>query len=302
MPNTPQSTRLRIAIQKSGRMSERSWQLLEQCGLRFTKSRDTLFCRCSNFPVDLLLVRDDDIPGLIGDGACELAVSSKNVFLEKKRTLEQAGKTLNADIRLKLGFSACRLAIALPATAPFSSLKDLNGLRIATSYPALLHNFAKTNDLRINIVEMAGALEVAPRLEIADAICDIVQTGNTLIANGLREVKTLLTSQAILLQQTRPLDQARSQLIERLIARIEGARQASESRYVMLHCPVKALPAVSRALPGQETPTIVPLHDQDDKVAVHALCREDIFWETMEALKQAGASSILVLPIEKMFA
>jgi ATP phosphoribosyltransferase len=291
--------RLRLAMQRSGRLSDASFELLSKCGLHISRSRTELFCRIEELPIDLLLVRDDDIPGFVEEGVCDLGIVGENVVEEKRRAAENEFKTGTI---LPLGYARCRLVLAVQEGRPFKDLADLKGLRIATTYPASLKAMLTAAKVDAEIVVMNGSVEVAPRLHIADAICDIVQTGATLEANGLKPVHTLLDSQALLIGRKDRLTGGKAEIAERLIKRIQGALKASEAKYIMLHAPRSALKAITALLPGSESPTIIPLEGRDDKVAVHAVCRENVFWETLEELKKAGASSMLVLPVEKMLA
>jgi ATP phosphoribosyltransferase len=289
--------RLRLAMQRSGRLSDASFELLSKCGLHISRSRTELFCRIEELPIDLLLVRDDDIPGFVEEGVCDLGIVGENVVEEKRRAASDGFKTGTI---LSLGYARCRLVLAVQEGRPFKDLSDLKGLRIATTYPASLKAMLTAAKVEAEIVVMNGSVEVAPRLHIADAICDIVQTGATLEANGLKPVHTLLDSQALLIGRKDRLTGSKAEIAERLIKRIQGALKASEAKYIMLHAPRSALPAIARILPGAESPTVLPLESMPDKVAVHAVSRESVFWETMEQLKAVGASAILVLPIEKM--
>jgi ATP phosphoribosyltransferase len=289
--------RLRLAMQRSGRLSDASFELLSKCGLHISRSRTELFCRIEELPIDLLLVRDDDIPGFVEEGVCDLGIVGENVVEEKRRAASDGFKTATI---LPLGYARCRLVLAVQEGRAFRDLADLKGLRIATTYPATLKAMLMAAKVDAEIVVMNGSVEVAPRLHIADAICDIVQTGATLEANGLKPVHTLLDSQALLIGRKDRLNGGKSAIAERLIKRIQGALKASEAKYIMLHAPRSALPAIARILPGAESPTVLPLESMPDKVAVHAVSRESVFWETMEQLKAVGASAILVLPIEKM--
>ncbi|MDD3289175.1 MAG: ATP phosphoribosyltransferase [Alphaproteobacteria bacterium] len=288
--------RIQIALQKNGRLAEDSLELLKNCGLRVVRSRDDLFCRVKELPIDLLLVRDDDIPNFVSSGICDLGIVGENVFSEVGQTVEG----FSAKIVERLGFSACRLVLAVPENGAIKSVSDLEGATIATSYPQLLHEFLKKNSVSARTLNMTGSVEVAPRLKIADAICDIVASGATLAANGLCELTTILKSEALLIRSGQALSVEKEAIIHRLLARIRGALGAEDSKYVMLHADKARLPDIIKLLPGAESPTILPLQGVADKVAVHAVCREAVFWETMEQLQAIGASSILVLPIEKM--
>ena len=290
--------RIRIALQKSGRMAEDSLNLLKSCGLHVARSRDQLFCRIKELPIDVLLVRDDDIPTFVSNGICDLGIVGENVFSEMKASAD----TFSAVILERLGFSTCRLSIAVPDSGSINTINDLAGTTIATSYPHLLAGFLRQHKITAKTLIMTGSVEVAPRLKIADAICDIVASGATLTSNNLRELTIVLQSQALLIRPEQQASEVKEQIIRRLLARMRGTLQAEDSKYVMLHADKERLPAIIKMLPGAESPTILPLQGYDDKFAVHAVCRESVFWETMERLQEAGASAILVLPIEKMMA
>lgn len=294
--------RLRIAIQKSGRLADDSMALLRAAGLSISRSKDGLFYRVENLPVDLLLVRDDDIPRLIADGIVDLGIVGRNVLEEYDESNGggPGAAKCNGKIMYCLGFSKCRLAIALPEQAAYASPKDLKGLRIATTYPALLGRFLKSAGIEAEIVAMHGSVEVAPRLGVADAICDLVATGSTLEANGLKAVETVLECEALLVGTGQPITPEKQQIQERLLARIDGVLASQETKYIMLNAPLSALPDIRKLLPGSAAPTVIPLEGSAGMVAVHAVCRESVFWETLEDLKGAGASAILVVPIEKM--
>jgi ATP phosphoribosyltransferase len=291
-------SRLRVAIQRAGRLSERSLEILQNCGLRFAHSKDKLFWYGQDFPVDLLLVRDDDIPRLLLDGVCELGIVGENIAREVM--LERNGGTGLSCLR-RLGFGHCRLSLAVPEELNIASIDELQDKRIATSYPALTRALMQEKGIRTRIVELSGSVEIAPGLGTADAIADLVSTGSTLRANHLRELEVLFHSQAALYSPDTALAVDKQVLLERLLSRIEGVLQAAESKYVMLHAPRDALDKVTALLPGVEHPSIMPL-EGSDRIAVHAVCVEAVFWEHLEALKAVGASAILVLPVEKMLA
>lgn len=291
-------SRVRIALQKSGRLAEDSRDLLRKCGLHIDRSKDQLFFRIKELPIDLLLIRDDDIPGFVASGMCDLGIVGENVFAEA----QASSADLSARIIERLGFSFCRLSIAAPESRNAASLSDLDGCTIATSYPKLLGKALQERGVKAKTLIMNGSVEVAPRLKVADAICDIVASGATLASNNLREIETILKSEALLIRADRALCEEKEQAIRRLIARIRGALRAEDSKYIMLHTAAEKLDDIVGLLPGAESPTILSLQDKSGKVAVHAVCREAVFWETMEKLKAAGASSILVVPIEKMMA
>jgi ATP phosphoribosyltransferase len=294
--------RVKIAVQKSGRLTDHSLSLLERCGLKFTKSKDQLFCYGENMPVDLLLVRDDDIPGLVSDDVCDLGIVGLNVVEEQRLNRHHNGDAARFQQVFELEFGHCRLSIAAPDGVEFKGPESLNNSRIATSYVNSLRNYLNKNSIDAEIVYFSGAVEIAPKLGKADFICDLVSTGGTLSANGLEEVTTLLESEAIVIQTEAPLSADKQALVDKLLQRLDGVLQVHGSKYIMLHAPREALAEIRSLLPGSEAPTVLPLDGTDEKVAVHAVCRENVFWETLENLKAAGASSLLVLPVEKMLA
>ncbi len=294
--------RIKIALQKSGRLTDHSLDLLTRCGLKFTQSKDRLFCFGENMPVDLLLVRDDDIPGMVSDDVCDLGIAGLNVIQEKRLELQQGGNDALFDQIHALDFGHCRLAIAAPEDTSYDGPQSLQNARIATSYVATLRDFLQQQDVDAEIVFISGAVELAPRLHRAEFICDLVSSGSTLAANDLREVQTVMESEAVIIQTRAPLSDLKQEWITRILQRLDGVLQVRESKYVMLHVPRSSLAQIVALLPGAESPTIIPLEGKGDKVAVHAVCREYVFWETLEKLKSAGASSLLVLPVEKMLA
>jgi ATP phosphoribosyltransferase len=288
--------RLHLALQKSGRLSELSRELLRDAGLRLQNGKNDLTARVDNFPMDLMFVRDDDIPTFVADGVCEFGVVGRNVLEEfalgeGKRDFEEIAA---------LGFGRCALKIAAPEREAYEGPQSLQGTRIATSYPNLLQAFLDDHGVAAEVVKMNGAVELAPRLRIASYICDLVSTGATLEANGLRAVETVLESEALLIRTRRPLAPDLDEPSEQLLRRIEGVLATKESKYIMLNAPGEALREISAILPGAEAPTVLPLHGRPGYFAVHAVCQESVFWETLQRLKDAGASAILVMPIEKM--
>ncbi|MBM4219326.1 MAG: ATP phosphoribosyltransferase [Gammaproteobacteria bacterium] len=293
--------RLRIAIQKSGRLTDNSLDLLTRCGLRFSRARDQLVCFGENLPLDILLVRDDDIPGLVQEDACELGIVGQNVIAEKRLALAGNGGAPFQEV-MALDFGRCRLAIAVPEDAAWAGIESVRGRRVATSYPLVLARWLADRGISADVIPQNGAVEIAPRLGRADMICDLVSTGSTLAANGLREVETVLESRAALIRTPVSIAPEKADWLDRLLRRIEGVQKVDGSKYIMLHAPRAALARITALLPGSEHPTILPLDGTDEKVALHAVCRENVFWETLESLKGAGATSILVLPVEKMLA
>jgi ATP phosphoribosyltransferase len=294
--------RIKIAVQKTGRLTDHSIDLLERCGLKLTQSKDQLFLYGENMPIDLLLVRDDDIPGLVSDDVCDLGIVGLNVVEEKRHSLLAEGGSPQFKQVFELDFGHCRLALAAPEGTGFDGLESLNNSKIATSYVSILRDYLKRNKIDAETVYFSGAVEIAPKLGRADFICDLVSTGSTLAANGLVEVGTLLESEAVVIQTEARLSDEKQALVDRMLQRLDGVLQVRESKYIMLHAPRAALAQIRDLLPGSEAPTVMPLDGADDKVAIHAVCRENVFWETLENLKAAGASSLLVLPVEKMLA
>ncbi len=295
-------TRLKLAVQKSGRLTDPSIDLLTRCGLKLARGKDQLLAFGENMPLDVLFVRDDDIPDLVQEDVCDLGLVGLNVIEEKRLALAARGIVASFDSLRLLDFGRCRLSIALPQQSPWSGPASLDGKRIATTYPNLLAQYLARHGVRAQIVTLSGAVEIAPRLGRADAICDLVSTGSTLAANHLVEVETVLESHAVLIRTPVALAPVKTEWVERLLMRVDGVQQVKESKYIMLHAPRSALAQIRQLLPGSESPTIIPLEGHPDRVAVHAVCRETVFWETLESLKRAGASAVLVLPVEKMLA
>lgn len=277
-------------------------ELLRRCGLIYSKGRDQLICYGENMPVDVLLVRDDDIPGLVQEDICDLGIVGLNVMEESQLEMIATGaESLFKQVSL-LDYGHCRLSFGLPENIPYEGPQSLAGMRIATSYPRIVNDYLVNKNVEATVVEFSGAVEIAPRLGKADLICDLVSSGATLRAHQLQEVETILESRAALIQTPAEVPAAKTAWVDRLLQRIEGVLQVRESKYIMLHAPRSTLGAIRALLPGSEAPTIMPLEGRNDIVAMHAVCRENIFWETLEQLKDAGASSILVLPVEKMLA
>ncbi len=286
--------RLRIAVQKSGRLADRSLDLVRDAGLRVVKGNNDLLYRVENYPIDLLRVRDDDIPTFVADGVCDLGIVGENVLEEGKNG------GANASVVMPLGFGKCTLKLACPPTLDYAGPGSLQGARIATSYPKILRRFLDERGVDADIVVMRGAVEVAPRLKLAAAICDLVSTGATLEANGLISKETVFESQAVLIRSPTAPEPDLQHLLDSVIERMAGVVSSQGAKYVMLNAPRSALDEITAILPGAGAPTVMPLMGREDAVAVHAVCQEAVFWETLEKLKSAGASAILVLPIEKM--
>ncbi len=296
----PESKRLRIAIQKSGRLSIESMKLLKSCGVKFTVNEQRLIAHSDNMPIDLLRVRDDDIPGLVMDGVVDMGIIGENVLEEEQIERERLGKPSVCVKLRELDFGTCRLSLAVPNEFNYEDAASLEGLRIATSYPNLLRRYMQKKGIFYNDCMLKGSVEVAPRAGLSDAICDLVSTGATLEANGLYETEVIYRSSACIIQSTQPQIPAKQALIDKILSRINGVVRAKESKYILLHAPTETLDQIVALLPGAENPTVLPLNDDTNRVAIHAVSTEDLFWDTMEELTQLGATSILVMPIEKM--
>ena len=295
-------TRIKIAIQKSGRLTDHSLELLRHCGLKYTRGRDQLICYGENMPLDILLVRDDDIPSLVRDDICDLGFVGLNIVEEKRLQYIADGDSEPFAVIRSLDYGHCRLSFGYPEDGPVQQVKDLTGQRVATSYPNIVRDYLARRDIDAAVVEFSGAVEIAPSLGRADVICDLVSSGTTMAAHKIREGETILESEAVIIKTPVGIPPAKQEWIERLLQRLDGVMQVRESKYIMMHAPKAALAEISRILPGSEAPTVLPLEGRDDKVAVHVVCRENVFWETLEELKGAGASSVLVVPVEKMLA
>lgn len=292
--------RLRIAMQKSGRLSEDSFDLLKKCGIKINLQQQRLISFAENMPIDIMRVRDDDIPGLIMDGVVDVGIIGENVLEEELLKRKNHGDGIKYTVLKRLDFGNCRLSLAVPTDYKYDGIISLKNNLIATSYPFLLKRYLDKFNISFKSFLLNGSVEVAPRAGLADAICDLVSTGATLEANGLKEVEIIYRSQACLVQRYGTITSIKKTLIKKLMARIQGVIQARESKYIMLHAPRNCLKEIISLLPGKKCPTILPLVQDSNKVALHMVSSETLFWETMETLKYLGASSILVLPIEKM--
>lgn len=300
--STSNRDRLRIAAQKNGRLSDPGRDLLARSGLSFRESRDRLFCYGETQPVDLLLVRDDDIPGLIAEGVCDIGIVGRNVLVEQRLEREQRGERAGFVELRALGFGRCRLAIAVPQDFQWTGPAALDGLRIATSYPALLTDWLAKQGVRAEVVTLSGSVEIAPRLGKAEAICDLVSTGATLAANQLREVATIFESEAVLAGPSEPLLDERGELAERLLRRLDGVLTLKDSKLLMLQVDRSALDAVVRLIPSNDAPSVMAIDGRSDAVALQAVCQGTITWQHLEDMKRAGARGLLVLPVEQMLA
>ncbi|MFN4299752.1 MAG: ATP phosphoribosyltransferase [Thermaurantimonas sp.] len=282
-------TKLKIALQKSGRLSDKSAELLREAGIHFPNDGSKLRTEASNFPLEIYLLRDDDIPQYVADGVADAGIVGLNVVAEKSK-----------DIRVvdHLGFGKCRLSVAVPKNQPFDSLQDLNGKRIATSYTRIVSRYLHEHGIEAEIHEISGSVEIAPGIGLADAICDLVSTGSTLLTNGLREVATVMHSEAVLV--ARPdLSSIQAEVLSKLIFRLQAVRKARNHKYILLNAPNERIPDIARVLPGMKSPTILPLATEGWS-SLHSVVEEDTFWEVIEQLKDLGAQGILVVPIEKM--
>lgn len=282
-------SKLKIAIQKSGRLSQKSVALLEECGLKFPNGGGKLITECTNFPVEILFLRDDDIPQYVEQNVAHIGIIGENVFLESEKEIT---------VIEKLGFSACRLSLAVPKETEYEGLSFFNNRKVATSYPNILENYFKENDISATIEVISGSVEIAPGIGLADGICDIVSSGSTLLSNGLKEVGTVLKSQAVLVAN-QDLDPEVQQILNKLLFRIRSVQKATENKYILLNSPNDQLEKIIQILPGMNSPTILPLA-KEGWSSVHSVIGEDKFWDLIDELKEAGAEGILVVPIEKM--
>lgn len=298
--NDQSKKRLRIAMQKSGRLTDETERLFKSCGIKINENRDHLLAHAENMPIDILRVRDDDIPGLVMDHVVDWGIVGQNVLEETAMQRKLDG--LNTSYRevCKLKFGDCRLAIAVPQEQEWHGVKDLEGKKIATTYPHLLRRALSAQGVNFKSVLLTGSVEVAPRAGLADAICDLVVTGATLQANGLKEVETIYESQAVIIARDQELFPEKQATADRILTRLHGVLTAKESKYIMMNAPRNKLKEITALLPGAENPSIIELDGDSERVALHVVSREKLFWETMESLKELGASSILVVPIEKM--
>lgn len=282
--------RLTIAIQKKGRLSDQSVNLIKKSGINFSSKGDNLLAKSNNLPIDILFVRSDDIPSLVSNGDADLAIVGENVLIEKSLF-----KKTNIKKLINLGFSKCRLSLAVPKNI---KTKNIQNKKIATSYPNTIKKYLKDNNITASIVNINGSVELTPYIGMSDMICDLVSSGATLEANNLEEIEVILQSEAVLIKNNN-LTGIKDKIAQKVINRMQGVVNATESKYVMLNADTSNVKDICKLLPGSESPTVIPLED-NNKVAIHALCQEPIFWETMEKLKSKGASSILVMPVEKI--
>jgi ATP phosphoribosyltransferase len=282
-------SKLKIAIQKKGRLSENSHKLLEECGIKFSNGADVLKTDAVNFPVEILFLRDDDIPQYVEQQVADIGILGENIVFEK-----------NKDVVIldQLGFAHCRLSLAIPKEQSFAGPEFFMNKKVATSYPRLLGNYLKENNITAEIEEISGSVEIAPGIGLADAVCDIVSSGSTLMTNGLREVTTIMKSQAVIISN-KNLDEHKKNILNKLIFRIRAVKNAKENKYILLNAPLESLQQICKILPGMKSPTILPLEEKG-WCSIHSVVKEDEFWDRIDQLKNAGAEGILVIPIEKM--
>lgn len=284
-------TLLRIAIQKSGRLQEGSLNLLRESGLAFTNGKDQLKTQARNFPVEVLFLRDDDIPQYIEDKVADVGIVGENIFMEKQKKNQ---------LVKRLDFAKCRLSIAVPRSENYTGVASLQGKNIATSYPNIVKSFLKKHNVEAGIHEISGSVEIAPGIGLADAICDIVSTGSTLLGNGLKEVDVVMQSEAVIIANT-DLEQEKQNILNKLLFRIEAVQKAKNNKYILLNCPNESIDKITSVIPGMKSPTIIPLK-REGWSSLHSVVDENDFWEKIDLLKGFGAEGILVVPIEKMIA
>ncbi|MCF8390353.1 MAG: ATP phosphoribosyltransferase [Bacteroidales bacterium] len=280
---------LKIAIQKSGRLSEKSLELIKEAGINFNNGSRNLVSRSSNFPVELLFLRDDDIPQYVTDNVADIGIVGENEVLEKGYKVTTVKK---------LGFSKCRLSLAIPKSIEFSGPEFFNGKRIATSYPKILSKYLKKNNIKAEIHTISGSVEIAPGIGLADGIFDIVSSGSTLISNRLKEVEVVLNSEAVIISSPQ-ISEAKKKILDKLLFRINAVQTAGSNKYILLNAPNENLQAIIDVIPGMKSPTVMPLA-QEGWSSVHSVLSEKEFWEVIDQLKDLGAQGILVIPIEKM--
>lgn len=280
---------LKIAIQKSGRLNEESLQILKDCGISIINGNDQLKAEASNFPLEILFLRNSDIPQYLIDGVVDAAIVGDNLLVEKGQ---------NITVAEKLGFSKCRVSVAVPKNFQYNSIQDLNNLRVATSYPTTVLNFFKSKNVSIDIHQISGSVEIAPNIGLSDAIVDIVSSGSTLFKNNLKEVEVILESEAVLAVSP-TISTENQEILNKLQFRIQSVLKARKSKYILMNVPNDKIQEVSQILPVLKSPTIMPLA-QSGWSSLHSVIKEDTFWEVIDQLKSAGAEGILVCPIEKM--
>jgi ATP phosphoribosyltransferase len=281
--------KIKIAVQKSGRLNEDSLKLLKDCGISIDNGKDQLKASASNFPLEVLYLRNGDIPQYLRDGVVDIAIIGENVLIEKGTDI---------DIAERLGFSKCRVSIAIPKDVPYNSIKDLDGLRIATSYPNTVLNYFKKFDITPDIHLINGSVEIAPNIGLADAICDIVSSGSTLFKNNLKEVEKMLTSEAVLAVSPN-ISGDNQEILDKLRFRIQAVLKGRGSKYVLMNAPNDKVQGIIDLLPGMRSPTVLPLAEEGWS-SIHTVVEKNSFWEVIDSLKENGAEGLLVVPIEKM--
>ena len=281
--------KLKIAIQKSGRLYEDSVKILRESGIELSNGVNKLRSEAHNFPLEVLFLRDDDIPQYVEDGVADAGIVGENIIAETAKKIK---------IVEKLGFGKCRLSLAVPKTNEFRSVKDLQGKKIATSYPVILTKYLKSKRVDVIIETVSGSVEIAPGIGLADAICDLVSSGSTLFANGLKETEVIFRSEAALVSGMK-LEKEKAAILKKLLFRIKAVKKSRHNKYVLLNAPNDKLDIICRILPGMKSPTILPLKEKGWS-SVHSVIHEERFWEIIEELKENGAQGILVVPIEKM--
>lgn len=282
-------SKLKIAIQKSGRLSEKSLKLLEECGIKISNGDRKLKAEAKNFPVEILFLRDDDIPQYVEQGVADIGILGENEVWEKDK---------NVLAIEKLGFAGCKLSLAIPKDENYSGINYFQNKKIATSYPKILQKFFNEKGINVSIEEIGGSVEIATGIGLADAIFDIVSTGSTLLINGLKEVEVVTKSEAVLISNA-SLSEEKQAILYRLLFRIKAVKSASENKYILLNAPNSAIEDICKALPGMKSPTILPLAEEGWS-SLHSVVKEDEFWDVIDKLKAFGAEGILVVPIEKM--
>ena len=279
---------LKIAVQKSGRLNEKSMGLLKECGIKINNG-GKLMSTASNFPLEVFYLRDDDIPQYVAEGVADIGIVGENEYLEKQQPVEIINRP---------GFSKCRLSLAIRREEEYTGLEWFNGKKVATSYPVILKNFFEQNNIDASVEVISGSVEIAPGIGLAEGVFDIVSTGSTLLANGLKEVEVAIKSEALLVSNTM-LSPEKKAILDKLLFRIEAAKAAKQNKYILLNAPNDKLDSIISLLPGMKSPTVLPLADEGWS-SVHSVIKEDDFWEVIDQLKEKGAEGILVCPIEKM--
>ncbi|RYM35832.1 ATP phosphoribosyltransferase [Brumimicrobium glaciale] len=282
-------SKLKIAIQKSGRLNEDSLNLLKACGIAIDNGKDQLKVAVANFPMEILYLRNSDIPQYLEDGTVDIAIVGENLLIEQQKQVE---------IVEKLGFSKCRVSLAVPKDVEDESINYLNNKKIATSYPVTLKAFLDQNNIQAEIHTISGSVEIAPNIGLADGICDIVSSGNTLFRNGLKETQVILQSEAVLVK-SKKLNAEQEEILDKLLFRIKAVQKAKNSKYILLNVPNDKIEAVTKILPVLKSPTILPLA-QEGWSSLHSVIAEGEFWDVIDSLKTAGAEDILIVPIDKM--